>query len=157
MSIPRPREDARRGHERPHVLIVTDDPSLASFLSEGLLMGGFWTSVISHGLQVLEVFRLRRFDLIVMDHDLGSFDAVELVARLRGRSSSPDPYAERTTAPVVMVASNETMVTPEVQDSLGIKEILIAPLELEDVVESLHHHFEIWRNENPDTPLADGT
>ena len=81
MSTPRPREDERKTYERPHVLIVTDDPSLIEFLGEGLVMGGFWTSVISHGLQVLEVFRLRTFDLIVVDRDLGTFDAIELIER----------------------------------------------------------------------------
>src|SRR5690606_18881442 len=82
VSSPRPREDERKTYERPHVLIVTDDPSLTEFLGEGLVMGGFWTSVISHGLQVLEVFRLRTFDLIVVDRDLGTFDAIELIERL---------------------------------------------------------------------------
>ena len=34
MSTPRPREDERKTYERPHVLIVTDDPSLIEFLGE---------------------------------------------------------------------------------------------------------------------------
>lgn len=155
MSTSRPREDARSQHERPHVLIVSDDRSLADFLGEGLVMGGFWTSLISHGLQVLEVFRLRQFDLVVIDRDLGTFDAIELIERLRGRSSRASGDAPRTTVPIVVVASHDAGLAPGLQESLGIAAILQAPIELEDVVRTLHQVFADWRAAHPDEPLAD--
>ncbi|MDQ4044589.1 MAG: response regulator [Chloroflexota bacterium] len=154
MSTLRPREDARRQHERPHVLIVTDDPSLTDFLGEGLVMGGFWTSVISHGLQVLEVFRHRRFDLIVIDRDLGTFDAVELMERLRGLSAHGE-REPRTRVPMVVMASGEPDLGEEQQERLGIASILQAPVELKEVVQALHGIFAVWRVAHPDTPLAD--
>ena len=95
MSSPRPREDERRTYERPHVLIVTDDPSLSEFLGEGLVMGGFWTSVISHGLQVLEVFRLRSFDLIVVD--LSALHNAPAFARDPGGLYAQIVYAAKST------------------------------------------------------------
>lgn len=152
---PRPREEARRRHERPHALIITDDPSLSTFLGEGLQMGGFWTSVISHGLQVLEVFRLRQFDLIVLDFELGNFDAVELIQRLRGASARSTESTPRTQAPMVIMSSSPVALEPSEQESLGISAILQAPVELEDVVQTLHRTFETWRRLHPDTPLAD--
>lgn len=155
MSTLRPREDARKQHERPHVLIVTDDQGLADFLGEGLMMGGFWTSVIHHGLQVLEVFRLRRFDLVVIDRDLGTFDPIELIERLRGVSERSVRGEARTTAPIVMMASFDPELSQEQQESLGISAILQAPVELEDVVHTLHQVFAFWRAEHPDEPLAD--
>ncbi|HEV2128392.1 MAG TPA: response regulator [Thermomicrobiales bacterium] len=154
MSTLRPREDARRQHERPHVLIVTDDPSLIDFLGEGLVMGGFWTSVISHGLQALEVFRHRQFDLLVIDRDLGTFDAVELMERLRGLSERGD-IQPRSRAPVVVMASGDADLDVEQQERLGIATILQAPVELEDVVQTLHRVFVAWRDAHPDVPLAD--
>ena len=78
----RPRLAARQQHHRPHVLIVCDDPSLSEFLAEGLPLGGFWTSVIASGLQAIEVFRLRQFDMILLDTGLTSFSWIELVRRL---------------------------------------------------------------------------
>lgn len=155
MSTLRPREDARRQHERPHVLIVTDDESLASFLGEGLIMGGFWTSIISHGLQVLEVFRLRQFDLIVLDYDLGTFNALELAGRLRGISGKSERGEGRTSAPMIVMASGTTDIPGEQQKSLGIVRILQAPVELEDIVQTLHTEFATWRQDHPDVPLAD--
>jgi DNA-binding response OmpR family regulator len=155
MSTLRPREDARRQQERPHVLIVTDDKPLADFLGEGLVMGGFWTSLISHGLQVLEVFRLRQFDLIVIDRELGTFDAMELIRRLRGTSDRSAGEPPRTTAPVIVVSSGEADITARERESLGIYSILQAPIELEDVVRELHEVFARWRAAHPDVPLAD--
>lgn len=155
MSSLRPREDARRQHERPHVLIVTDDQGLADFLGEGLTVGGFWTSVIHHGLQVLEVFRLRRFDLVVIDHDLGTFDPIELIQRLRGVSTRSVQGEVRTTAPIVIMASYDPDITDVDRQRLSISAILQAPVELEDVVQTLHQVFADWRAEHPDAPLAD--
>ncbi|MEZ4624469.1 MAG: hypothetical protein R2843_06700 [Thermomicrobiales bacterium] len=71
-----------RPHQRPHVLIVSDDQGLAEFLSEGLTIAGFWTSVIASALQTLEVFRLRTFDLIIVDAALDG-------ARRRTTTRSP--------------------------------------------------------------------
>src|SRR5215204_5867380 len=52
---------------RPHILIVSDDTGLSSFLGEGLMIAGFWTSTVASALQAIEVFRLRTFDLIIVD------------------------------------------------------------------------------------------
>lgn len=155
MSSPRPRDDQRKTNERPHVLIVTDDPSLAEFLGEGLVMGGFWTSVISHGLQVLEVFRLRSFDLIVIDRELGTFDAIELIERLRGFSAHGGAGEARTDKPVVIISSDDPRLGAGDSERLGVVATLQAPLELEEVVRELHAVFARWREAHPDVPLAD--
>jgi DNA-binding response OmpR family regulator len=154
VSTLRPRERARRQHERPHVLIVTDDTLLKEFLEEGLVMGGFWTSVISHGLQVLEVFRLRQFDLIVIDRDLGTFDAIELMERLRGVSPKAEATA-RTHAPIIVMASSDADLTDDQRRDLDIAALIQAPAELEEVVQTLHGVFATWREAYPDAPLAD--
>lgn len=146
------REEQRRANIRPHVLIVSDDPSLVAFLGEGLTLAGFWTSVIASGLQTLEVFRLRRFDLIVIDAHLSGFDSLELIRRLRGTSDRTSGEGARSDAPIVLVAENEQV---DGAQSSGADQVLVAPLELEIVAQDLHRLFAIWREHHPDTPLAD--
>lgn len=155
MSSPRPREEQRKTHERPHVLIVTDDPSLSEFLGEGLMLGGFWTSIIAHGLQVLEVLRLRSFDMIIVDRDLGTFDAIELIERLRGFSPGAGTGESRTDKPVVVISSDDPNLTADDRTRLGVVATLQAPLEIEHVVRDLHAVFAQWRGDHPDAPLAD--
>ncbi len=151
---PRPRLDVQRANERPHVLVVSDDPGLSEFFAEGLPLGGFWVSVIASGLQALEVFRLRQFDLVVVDAEMQNFDAIEFLRRLRGISQLDPGGPARTAAPVVLVESVRPE-TPRPVDELGIKRTLTAPIELEDAVRELHQVFAAWRQFNPDAPLAD--
>lgn len=156
-NTPRPRLEARQSNERPHVLIVSDDPDLSEFLAEGLPLGGFWASVIANGLQALEVFRLRQFDLIVVDAEMGSFDATEFLRRLRGVSALDHDRTTRTEAPVVLIHATPPDAEAEsaLLQELGVASTLVAPLELDDIVRTLHQVFSIWRNDHPDTPLAD--
>lgn len=151
----RPLLAARKHSERPHVLIVSDDPSLATFLNEGLPMGGFWTTVIASGLQALEVFRLRQFDIIALDYELRSFDAIELVKRLRGISSRAENSTARTTAPIVLISEGEITIDPEMMAHLGISRALSAPLDLDDLAPDLHQVYEDWREAYPSLPLSD--
>jgi len=140
------------------VLIVSDDADLVEFLAEGLPLGGFWTSVIANGLQALEVFRLRQFDLVVVDADMRGFEAMEFMRRLRGVSSLDSTRAARTSAPAVFIHSApESADLGAVAGDLGIAVSLTAPLELDEVVRSLHQVFGDWREAHPDTPLADSS
>ncbi len=149
------REERRRAYIRPHVLIVSDDPSLTEFLGEGLTFAGFWTSVIASGLQTLEVFRLRRFDLILIDVHLSGFDCFELIRRLRGTSSRTSATGPRTDAPIVLIAQDRSELTGHAAADVGADDVLYAPLELEEVAQRLHELFARWREAHPETPFAD--
>lgn len=151
----RPRLDARKSNERPHVLIVADDHDLAEFLAEGLPLGGFWASVIANGLQALEVFRLRQFDLIVLDAELQSFEAFEFLRRLRGVSRLDRSGESRTSAPAILIRGARSGADIDVDIELGVAATVYPPLELDDLVRTLHEVFGTWRRDHPETPLAD--
>ncbi len=149
------RDEKRRAHVRPHILVVSDDASLSEFLEEGLTIAGFWTSVIASGLQTLEVFRLRRFDLIVIDAHLSGFDGFELVRRLRGGSDRVSSSGPRSDAPITFIAENDAAVSQSDATNIGADSVLYAPIELESLAQHLHGLFERWRQDHPDAPLAD--
>lgn len=151
----KPLLTARKHSERPHVLIVSDDPSLAQFLNEGLPLGGFWTTVIASGLQALEVFRLRQFDIIAIDWELRSFNALELIRRLRGLSSRSIAGDARTNAPIVVISEHPADLDAGEAARLEIGRVLHAPLELDDLVPELHTLYDEWRARYPAVPLSD--
>lgn len=153
--VERPRLEARQRTERPHVLIVCDEPELITFLEQGLPLGGFWTSTIASGIQALEVFRLRQFDLVLVDMQMTSFDAVEFLLRLRGRSTRDSSPRPRTGAPVVVITETEPGWTDAVKAACQVYATLLAPFELEDIVQILHAGFADWRSAHPDDQLAD--
>src|SRR5215212_9296971 len=122
--------------QRPHVLIVSDDPELTAFLGEGLVYAGFWTSVIASAVQALEVFRLRSFDVMVLDAALGGIGAIELLRRFRGRSDRATT-AERTDIPILVVAASSEELDPELTEQVGANEVIIAPIEIEQLAADL--------------------
>jgi DNA-binding response OmpR family regulator len=141
--------------KRPHVLIVTDDQDLREFLAEGLVIGGFWTSTVASALQTLEVFRLRSFDLAIVDLALRGMNALELIKRLR--STSPDTGFEdkRTDIPILALADGPE--DPAALEALrsGADGLLAPPLELDELAPQLHEVVRQWRIAHPDRPWAD--
>jgi CheY-like chemotaxis protein len=140
---------------RPHVLIVSDDPELQAFLAEGLLYAGFWTSVIASAIQTLEVFRLRSFDLVLVDAALAGLGGLELVRRLRSRSDRADNPAPRTDVPILVIAGTAGEVTAEAASAAGADGVLLAPIELDELAPALHAVVADWRAAHPGRPWAD--
>lgn len=146
------KSDSRSATERPHVLIVTDDRGLADFLGEGLVEAGLWTSVIASAIQTLEVFRLRSFDLAIIDAALSGLGAVELTRRLRSSDASG---ATRTDIPILMIAGGADEISASSAREAGADGLLLPPIELVDLAASLFAEVDRWRAEHPDRPYAD--
>lgn len=143
---------ARKANERPHLLIVTDDRDLADFLGEGLVHAGFWMSVIASAIQTLEVFRLRTFDLAIVDASLSGLGAIELVRRLR---STDDTAATRTDIPIMLIAGDAAEVESDALSLAGADGLLLPPLELDELAIGLFAVVDHWRATHPDRPYAD--
>ena len=140
--------------QRPHVLIVSNDRELTDFLGEGLVYAGFWTSTIANAVQALEVFRLRSFDVLVLDAALGGIGALELLRRLRGRSDRA-PATERTDIPILVIAGSEAELDPVAAGRDGADQVMQAPLELEDLAAEMTRLVTAWRAAHPDRHWAD--
>lgn len=144
--------DQRSATARPHVLILGDDQDLTTFLSEGLTIGGFWTSVIASGIQALEVFRLRTFDLVIVDATLKGLGALEVIRRLRLPGAEDAP---RTDIPILVIAADFDEIDPEEAVTAGANGLLLPPIELDDLVPALFRIVDDWRRAHPDRPWAD--
>ncbi|HVL56559.1 MAG TPA: response regulator [Burkholderiaceae bacterium] len=140
--------------QRPHVLIVSDDPELTAFLAEGLVYAGFWTSTIASAVQALEVFRLRSFDVTVLDAALGGIGALELLQRLRGRSDRA-ASDERTDIPILVIAASSSEFDSIQAERAGADGIIVAPIELEQIAANLRRVVTAWRASHPGRQWAD--
>jgi DNA-binding response OmpR family regulator len=138
--------------QRPHVLILSDDADLGSFLSEGLVLGGFWTSVIASGIQAMEVFRLRGFDLVLIDAMLSGMGAIEVIRRLRSAGGEDQP---RTDVPILVITGGEGEMDPAEAAAAGADGLLLPPIELEDLIPELFGMVRSWRAAHPGRPWAD--
>ncbi len=141
--------------QRPHVVIISDDADLREFLGQGLLFAGFWTSAIASGIQAIEVFRLRGFDLIVIDAHIGGLPAVEIVRRLRGRGRDGRDREPVTRVPILVVDPPAGGSERDRLIEAGADEMLVPPLDVVDVAARLMTVVAEWREANPDHPWAD--
>ena len=142
--------------QRPHVLIVSDDVGLASFLGEGLIYQGLWTSVIASALQTLEVFRLRSFDAAIVDAALQGLGAADLIARLRSSASDAgDSDTSRADIPIFVIAEKENEIESAGIDRSQITRVLLAPIELHELAQVISEEIDTWRRDHPDRPWAD--
>jgi len=141
------------GTHRPHILIVSDDLELSQFLRDGLTIAGFWTSVVASALQTLELFRLRTFDIVVIDALLEGLGFEELVQRLRG--AGEDLNQARTDIPVLVIAESEAEVAADHARKMGADYVVYAPIEIDDFALRLYGIVRAWREAHPDRPWAD--
>jgi DNA-binding response OmpR family regulator len=138
--------------QRPHLLVLSDDRDLSSFLSEGLILGGFWVSIIASGIQAIEVFRLRGFDLVIVDATLRGMDALEVVRRLR--LPTPDrPLG--VDVPILIVAANANEMDAKAAALAGANRTLYPPIVLEELIPELFRAVLTWRQNHPGRPWAD--
>ena len=67
------------------ILIVEDEPRIASFLEKGLKANGFATTVTQAGDEALGIMRAGQYDLLILDLGLPDVDGFEVLRELRAR------------------------------------------------------------------------
>lgn len=67
------------------VLIVEDEPGIASFLEKGLRAEGFTTMVVGDGISAAGIARDDAFDLMILDLGLPGMDGREVLTDIRAR------------------------------------------------------------------------
>lgn len=82
------------------ILIVEDEPRIASFIAKGLGSDGFTTTVATDGIFGLDLASSGDFDLMVLDIGLPGIDGFELLKRLRATGS---------TMPVIVLTARDSV------------------------------------------------
>jgi two-component system OmpR family response regulator len=82
------------------ILIVEDDPSLASGLGRILQAEGYAVDVTSRGEDAVQAARQERFDMVILDVGLPGIDGFEVLRRLR---------AAEYRAPVLVLTARDTV------------------------------------------------
>jgi two-component system alkaline phosphatase synthesis response regulator PhoP len=71
------------------VLVVDDEPRIATIAADYLRHAGYTVIVAGDGMQALELARSRRPDLVVLDLGLPRLDGLEVARRLRAETAVP--------------------------------------------------------------------
>lgn len=107
------------------ILIVEDEPNIASFVARGLQAAGYETQVIEDGGEALTAALRGDADLVLLDVGLPSMDGFEVLRELRSRGSA---------VPVIMLtARSSTRDTVEGLDS-GANDYVPKPFTFDELL-----------------------
>ncbi|MBE3638348.1 response regulator transcription factor [Mangrovicoccus algicola] len=115
--------------EAPRVLVVDDDPDIASVLARGLALKGFAVEIEMGAEPAARRLRGGGIDAAVIDVMLGQDSGLDLVADLR---------REGITLPVVMLSALAEIEDRSAGLRAGAEDYLVKPLDLEELSARLH-------------------
>ncbi|KAF1012747.1 MAG: Transcriptional regulatory protein BaeR [Stenotrophomonas maltophilia] len=119
------------------ILVVEDEPRLASVLRDYLAAAGLDSEWVDDGGQVIEAFERYRPDLVLMDLMLPQRDGVELCRDLRGRSD----------VPVIMVTARVEEIDRLLGLEVGADDYICKPFSPREVVARV---FAVLRRYRPE-------
>jgi DNA-binding response OmpR family regulator len=107
------------------VLIVEDEPRIASFLEKGLRAAGYVTTVIDNGVDVVAYARDDDFDLLVLDLGLPGQDGLAALKQVRSRG-------ERL--PVIVLTARDGVPDRVAGLDLGADDYVTKPFSFEELL-----------------------
>lgn len=107
------------------ILIVEDEPRLASFLEEGLRANGFVTSVAADGATALAKASDEDFDLILLDLGLPDVDGLDVLSELRRRGLK---------LPVLILTEREELDAKVAGLNTGADDYVAKPFRFEELL-----------------------
>ena len=108
-----------------HILIVEDEPKIATFVRRGLIENGFVVDVAENGEQGLKYALARKVDLIILDVVLPQRDGWSLLTELR--------RADLQT-PVLFLTARDTVSDRVKGFDLGADDYLIKPFHFSELL-----------------------
>jgi CheY-like chemotaxis protein len=130
---PEPASASAPGTPR-HVLVVEDEPALATMQKRRLETLGYRVTVHTSSLEGLEAFRRepRDFDLLVTDNTMPNLTGLGLAEKV---------HALRPDLPVLMISGLSEVLEPSQLQQLGIRMLLHKPHTLAELESALGEIF----------------
>jgi DNA-binding response OmpR family regulator len=128
----RERERRAGGAIMPRRLLLTiSDAARMTQLNSLIRSAGYEARAAFNGQQALDLLRIERQDLLLLDFDLQGIDGVETIRRLRKQSGG------RLSLPVVMLLSADNESARREALELGAQSVLVSPYAPAELLASL--------------------
>lgn len=114
------------------ILIVEDEPRLASFMEKGLQKQGFNTLVATDGEQALLMTQKHDFDLLLLDLGLPIIDGWTVLQKLRNQENN---------VPVIIVTALDEQEFKTKKQQYNVAEYLSKPFRFQDLLQQVYRHF----------------
>jgi two-component system, OmpR family, response regulator MprA len=107
-----------------HILVVDDEPEVASFVHRGLVYAGYTVDLALDGESALALARERNPDLVVLDVMLPDLDGLEVCRRLR--AGSPE-------LPVLMLTAKDAVPDRVAGLDAGADDYMVKPFSFDEL------------------------
>lgn len=107
------------------ILIVEDEPNIASFVSRGLIAAGYTTEIVEDGAAGLDAALRGEADLMLLDVGLPTMDGLEVLDELRRRGS---------TLPVIMLTARSSTRDTVAGLDAGANDYVAKPFTFEELL-----------------------
>jgi DNA-binding NtrC family response regulator len=118
--------------DRPHLLIVDDEPGIRNLL-QALLVDRCECTTVDSAEAALGYLRSQKFDLVISDINMGGMTGLELVSQVR--KSSPDTV-------VMLISGDQEMDSPIEALRKGAFDYLRKPFDIDQVTIAVERAIE---------------
>ncbi len=130
--------------QKPHLLLIDDDPNTLASLSRAFRLAGYEATVCDSAARALELIRAERFDLIFSDVVMPGKDGISLLQDLK---------AAGVTTPVVMISGQASVETAVRATRLGAVDFLEKPLSTEKLLVTIENVLRLRHLEDENRDL----
>ena len=113
------------GDSKGEILVVDDEASIRTLISEVMNIAGYQVAIAEDGLDALNQIRNKKFDLIVLDVNLPKLDGFALLEKIR--ESAP-------TQPIIMISARTEKDDVTHGLRLGADDYIRKPFSVEELV-----------------------
>ncbi len=114
------------------ILIVEDDPKIASFLKKGLMEEYFIVDITENGDEAIYLATLHQYDLIILDLMIFGSDGYEVCRELR---------REKIQTPIIVLSAKSTIDDKVSLLNLGADDYLTKPFSFDELLARIRVHL----------------
>lgn len=111
-----------------HILVIEDDPGIASVLERGLCLQGWTVTVADHGLAGRAAWEARAYDVAIVDVMLPGINGIELLAQRRSVGDL---------TPVLLLTACDEGALREQGTAAGADEYVMKPFAYRELIASV--------------------
>lgn len=128
--------------EKPHILIVDDEPAIRLTLETGLAFKGFRVSSASDGREALDLLEKENFDAVICDLVMPDGDGLSVVGGLRRFDKN---------TPVILMTAQGSVETAFASIGTGASDFIAKPFEIAALATLVSRHLEARREKEAQT------
>ena len=123
------------------ILLVEDDPKLAGFIAEELILEGYQVNVSTNGLDGLTMARTIQPDLLILDWMLPGISGLDLCLRLRSTGIQ---------VPIIMLTAKDEIPDRVAGLNAGADDYVTKPFSIEELLARVKARLRRTHPEDPD-------